>query len=183
MSYDNGITEVLITEQEIIARVQQLGQQIAEDYQDAKDPIVLVILMKGAAIFSSDLARQIKLPLILDYMIASSYGNSTESSREVRIIKDLQESIQNQHVIIIDDIIDTGNTLKKIIELLQVRNPRSIKTCTLLDKKERREQVVNVDYVGFSVGNKFVVGYGLDYAQQYRNLPYIGILDPNLLPY
>ena len=177
-AYDEGITEVFFSEQEIQQRIVSIGAQITEDYKNVSEPLVIVVLMKGAAIFSSDLVRQIKLPLILDYMIASSYGDGTESSREVRIIKDLQESISNRHVIVVDDIIDTGHTLKKILELLAVKNPASIKTCTLLDKSERREHHCAVDYVGFEVANKFVVGYGLDYAQNYRNLPYIGILDP-----
>ena len=181
LPYEKGIQQLLKSPLDIQKRVEQLGQKITEDYRHISSPVVIVVLMKGAAIFSSDLVRHIKLPTVLDYMIASSYGQGTKSSGEVRIIKDLQESIFNKHVIVVDDIIDTGHTFKKIIELLNVRSPASIKTCTLLDKSARREQPISADYVGFEIPNSFVVGYGLDFNQQYRNLPYIGILDPECI--
>ena len=177
-TFDHGITEVLVTEERIKERVAEMGAAITADYADIDQPLIFVVLMKGAFVFAADLIREVKLPVHMDFMIASSYGDKTESSREVRIIKDLQESIQGRDVIVIDDIIDTGLTFKKILELLEGRNPKSLKTCTLLDKAERRETDLDVDYFGFHIPNKFVVGYGLDFAQCYRNIPYIGILDP-----
>lgn len=179
--FDHAVTDILVDKQTIQSRISELGQQIAVDYANIEEPLIIVVLMKGAFVFAADLIREIQLPLQMDFMIVSSYGNSTESSREVRIIKDLQESIVGRHVLVIDDIIDTGHTFDKIIGLLCQRDPASIKTCALLDKAERREIAFDVDYSGFNIPNKFVVGYGLDYAQCYRNLSYIGILDPALI--
>ncbi|NRB39008.1 MAG: hypoxanthine phosphoribosyltransferase [Pseudomonadales bacterium] len=176
--FDHGIIDVLVAEDQIKQRIADMGKQLTADYADIDAPLIVVVLMKGAFVFAADLVREIQLPLHMDFMIVSSYGDKTESSREVRIIKDLQEAIHDRHVLLVDDIIDTGLTFKKIVDLLQGRNPRSLKTCTLLDKSGRRETDLDVDYFGFHIPNKFVVGYGLDYAQSYRNLPYIGILDP-----
>lgn len=177
MPPDNNIAQEIFSETAIQTRVKALGETISKDYKDAKEPLIMVILMKGAAIFSSDLARQIKLPLQMDYMIASSYGDNTFSSKEVRIIKDLQDSIQGKHVLLVDDIIDTGHTLQKVANILKTREPASIRICTLLNKKARREVACPVDYTGFEIDDGFVVGYGLDHAQYYRNLPYIGLLE------
>ena len=179
--HDIGVEKVLVTADQIQERLKELGKQITTDFYDSKEPIVIVVLMKGAAVFAADLIRHIELPLHLDFMIASSYGNGTTSSREVRIIKDLQESIMEKNVIVVDDIIDTGHTFAKILEILEGRGPKPLNTCTLLDKAEARELEVPVDYCGFNIPNEFVIGYGLDYAQCYRNLPYIGILNPDLI--
>lgn len=176
----NIIEKVLVSEQEIAKRINEIAKKISNDYTSIQEPLLMVCLLKGAAIFTSDLMRKIDLPVHLDFMIVSSYGDETQSSSEVRIIKDLQEAIQGKHVLIVDDIIDTGHTLQKVSELLQSRNPASIKTCVLLDKKERRVTNSEADYKGFVIPNEFVVGYGLDYAQSYRNLPFIGVLNPTL---
>lgn len=177
--FDHGVTDILVTEDQLKQRIAEMGAKITQDYVDIEEPLIIVVLMKGAFVFAADLLREIQLPLHIDFMIVSSYGDSTESSREVRIIKDLQEAISGRDVIVVDDIIDTGLTLKKILQMLKSRSPKSLKSCTLLDKSERRETDLDVDYFGFNIPNEFVIGYGLDYAQCYRNIPYIGILDPD----
>jgi hypoxanthine phosphoribosyltransferase len=169
---------VLFTDKQISKRIAELAEQLSKDYADIDSPLLLICLLKGAAIFSADLLRKMSINCQLDFMVVSSYGDDSESSSEVRIVKDLDEPIHNRHVLIIDDIIDTGQTLEKICALLKSRAPTSLKTCTLLDKKARRTSAQQADYVGFSIPNDFVVGYGLDYAQNYRNLPYIGVLKP-----
>ncbi len=165
--------DILIEEKRIYTRVAELGAEISRDYSGADD-VILVGLLRGSTIFLADLARKIDLEAKIDFMVVSSYGNSMESSREVRINKDLEEDISGKNIIIVEDIIDTGYTLEKVKDYLLLKNPASLKICTLLDKPERREVPVDVDYVGFSIPDVFVIGYGIDYAQKHRNLPYIG---------
>jgi len=159
-------------------RVRELARQIEADYQ-GRD-LLMVGLLKGAVNFMVDLTRAMQRPVAIDFMAVSSYGASTESSGIVRILKDLDESIEGKHVLIVEDIVDTGLTLKYILELLRRRGPASLRVCTLLNKVERRLVDLPLDYVGFDVPNEFVIGYGLDYNQIYRNLPYIGVLKPEL---
>jgi len=172
------IEEILISEEQIKNRTAELGKQIAEDYKGKN--LLLLGTLKGAVPFIADLARAIDLNLEIDYMAVASYGNSTQSSGIVRIIKDLEGPIDQKHLLIIEDIIDSGLTLHYLVDLLRRRNPLSIKICSLLDKERERAKNVVVDYPGFVIPDKFVVGYGLDYAQRYRNLPYIGILKPSV---
>lgn len=172
----NEIAEILISEEEIQERIKELGREITAAYKP-DDELVLICILRGAVIFLADLARKISLPVTFDFMDVSSYGSGTETSGQVRIIKDLEESIEGKNVLIVEDIIDTGITLKNVVELLKTRRPASIKICTLLDKPERREvKQITADFNGFEIPNKFVVGYGLDFAEKYRNLPYIGVL-------
>ncbi|MGN2672264.1 hypoxanthine phosphoribosyltransferase [Aliivibrio fischeri] len=169
--------EVMISEQEVNQRVKELGQQISERYKDSEG-LVMVGLLRGSFVFMADLARAIDVPMTVDFMTASSYGNSMESTRDVRILKDLDDDIKGKDVLLVEDIIDTGNTLSKVCEILSIREPNSITICTLLDKPSRREVEVNVDWIGFSIPDEFVVGVGIDYAQKYRNLSYIGKVVP-----
>ncbi|MDF7670183.1 hypoxanthine phosphoribosyltransferase [Orbaceae bacterium ESL0721] len=164
----------MISEEAIKQRISQLGDQINQDYQNSQNELILVGLLRGSFIFMADLCRAITIGHEVDFMTASSYGNATMSNREVKILKDLDEDIHGKDILIIEDIIDTGNTLSKVLEILRLRHPRSIEICTLLDKPSRREVDVPVKYVGFAIPDEFVVGYGIDYAQHYRHLPYIG---------
>ena len=175
---NNDIERILFSEEELKARVAELGRQITEDYQ-GRAPVIISIL-RGSYIFMADLTRQIDLPCTVDFMAVSSYGTGTTSSGQVKIIKDLSESIEGRDVLVVEDILDSGNTLSYLVELLKARRAASIKLCTLLDKPSRRTKPIYADYVGFPVDDLFVVGYGLDYAEQYRNLPYIGILKPEV---
>jgi hypoxanthine phosphoribosyltransferase len=170
------IAEVLISEEQLRARTLELGAQITKDYQGKN--LLLLGTLKGAVPFIADLARAIDLPLEIDYMAVASYGNSTASSGIVRIIKDLEGPIDQKHLLIIEDIIDSGLTLHYLVDLLRRRNPLSLRLCTLLNKERERDKHIEVDYQGFVIPDKFVVGYGLDYAQRYRNLAYVGILKP-----
>ncbi|HLI09048.1 MAG TPA: hypoxanthine phosphoribosyltransferase [Ktedonobacteraceae bacterium] len=170
------IAEILLTEEQIRNKVAELGRQITRDYQGKN--LLLLGTLKGAVPFIADLAREIELPLEIDYMAISSYGNSTQSSGVVRILKDLEGPIDRKHVLIVEDIVDSGLTLHYLMDVLQQRRPLSLRVCTLLDKGRERVKPVSPDYVGFSIPDRFVVGYGLDYAQRYRNLPYVGILKP-----
>lgn len=172
------IEEVLISEQQLQDKVLELGRKIASEYQGK--PLLLLCVLKGAVMFLADLARAIDLPLEVDFMILSSYGSATESSGVVRIMKDLEEPIDGKDVLIVEDIVDSGLTLNYLLEVLRTRNPLSLRVCTLIDKVKAREKLVTPDYIGFQVADRFVVGYGLDYAQRYRNLPYIGILKPEV---
>ncbi|TME10476.1 MAG: hypoxanthine phosphoribosyltransferase [Chloroflexi bacterium] len=172
------ITEILITEEEILAKVVELGEQISRDYEGKN--LLLLGTLKGAVPFIADLARAIALPLEIDYMAISSYGNTTQSSGVVRILKDLEGPIDQKHVLIVEDIVDSGLTLHYQMDVLRQRHPMSLRVCALLDKRRERIRVVKLDYRGFQIPNRFVVGYGLDYAQRYRNLPYIGILKPSI---
>lgn len=166
--------DVLISEEEIIKRTKELGEQISKEYEGKE--ISLICVLKGGVMFMTDLAKEIKPLLSMDFMAVSSYGNETSSSGIVKIVKDLDEPIEGKDVIIVEDIIDSGRTLSYLVQILQDRKPNSIKIVTLLDKPDRRVVNVNVDYVGFTIPDEFVVGYGLDYVQNYRNLPYIGIM-------
>lgn len=166
--------EVMISENDVQKRVQALGQKISEDYSKSNNELVLVGLLRGSFIFMADLSRAITVGHEVDFMTASSYGSAMNSNRDVKILKDLDEDIRCKDVLIVEDIIDTGNTLSKVKELLELRGPRSLEICTLLDKPSRREVDVPVKYIGFSIPDEFVVGYGIDYAQHYRHLPYIG---------
>ncbi|EOC0421021.1 hypoxanthine phosphoribosyltransferase [Cronobacter sakazakii] len=166
--------EVMISEAEIKARVEELGRQITERYQDSDSEMVLVGLLRGSFMFMADLCRQVHVAHEVDFMTASSYGSGMSSTRDVKILKDLDEDIRGKDVLIVEDIIDSGNTLSKVREILSLREPKSLAICTLLDKPSRREVDVEVEYIGFSIPDKFVVGYGIDYAQRYRHLPYIG---------
>ncbi|WP_029684653.1 hypoxanthine phosphoribosyltransferase [Tatumella saanichensis] len=173
--------EVMISEQEIRERITALGQQITADYRDRGNDMVLVGLLRGSFMFMADLCRAIDVSHEVDFITASSYGNGMSSTRDVKIIKDLDEDIRGKDVLIVEDIIDSGNTLSKVREILRLREPKSLAICTLLDKPERREVDVTVEYVGFTIPDEFVVGYGIDYAQRYRHLPYVGkvvILEP-----
>lgn len=165
--------DTLIPESEIQARIRALADEISEHYQDS-DGLVLVGLLRGSFVFLADLCRAIDVPHEVDFMIASSYGSGMESSREVRIHKDIEGELHHKDVLIVEDIIDTGYTLDKVREIISLRAPRSLKICTLLDKPERREVQVPVDWIGFSIPDEFVVGMGIDYAQHYRHLPYVG---------
>ncbi len=171
---ENFVKEVLVSEEAIAGRVKELGEAITKDYEN-KDLVVIGIL-KGAVLFMADLVKNIKLPITIDFMAVSSYGKSTISTGEVRIVKDLDFSVEGKDVLIVEDIIDTGLTLNYLTEILKKRGASSVKICTLLDKPERRSVEVDVDYKGFEIPDEFVVGYGLDYAEHYRNLPYVGAL-------
>ncbi|MGB9840857.1 hypoxanthine phosphoribosyltransferase [Thermovenabulum sp.] len=174
------IKEILISEEEIKAKLKELGEKITRDYRDL-DNILLVGVLKGAVLFIADLIRHIDLPLEVDFMAVSSYGASTESSGVVRILKDLEQNIQGKNILIVEDIIDSGLTLSYLYNLLKSRNPANIKICTLLDKPSRRKVDIKVDYLGFEIPDYFVVGYGLDYNEKYRNLPFIGVLKPEAI--
>ena len=166
---------VLVSEKEVDERIELLGKQISKDYEGRQ--VHMICILKGGAFFMCELAKRITVPVSIDYMSVSSYGNRTSSSGVVRIAKDLDESIEGKDVLIVEDIIDSGRTLYYLMETLRQRHPKSLHLCTLLDKPERREKDVKVDYVGFEIPDEFVVGYGLDYAQKYRNLPYIGVVE------
>lgn len=166
---------VMISEEDVDAKIAEIGKQISEDY--AGEQVHLVCILKGSVFFTCELAKRITVPVSLDFMSVSSYGDGTKSSGIVKIAKDLDETIEGKNVIVIEDIIDSGRTLSYLLDVLQKRNPKSMKLCTLLDKPERRVKDVKVDYVGFAIPDEFVVGYGLDYAQKYRNLPYIGVVE------
>ena len=178
--YSDLKDELLLTREQIAARVKEMGKQITEDFK-GKDLTVICIL-KGAVMFYTDLLRNIDVPLTMDFMAVSSYGNKTKSSGEVEIRKDLSTSIENKHVIVVEDIVDSGFTLSYLTRMLASRGAASIKLATLLDKPSRRAPGITLksDYSGFEVGDEFVVGYGLDYAEFYRNLPYIGVLKPEV---
>ncbi|MCD8326023.1 MAG: hypoxanthine phosphoribosyltransferase [Lachnospiraceae bacterium] len=166
--------EVLIPEDQVRQRIQEIAEQISKDY--AGKDLHLICTLKGGVFFMCELAKHITIPLTMDFMCVSSYGNTTKSSGVVKITKDLDEPIMSRDVLVVEDIIDSGNTLSYMLEMLSDRKPASIRLCTLLDKPERRRKKVNVDYTGFQIPDEFVVGYGLDYAQRYRNLPYVGIV-------
>lgn len=169
------IEKVLLSEEQILTRVRELGQTISADYE-GKDLLVVGIL-KGAFIFMSDLVRQISIPVEVDFMATSSYGQSTKTSGVVKVLKDLDSPIEGRHILIVEDIIDSGLTLSYLTEILRSRKPESIKIAVLLDKPERRQTALSVDYVGFTIPDEFVVGYGLDFDSKYRGLPYVGILE------
>lgn len=175
---DDDMAEVLITADQLAQRISELGAQITEEYAGKR--LLLLGVLKGAVIFLVDLARQIQLSLEIDFMAISSYGASTQSSGIVRILKDLEDSVEGQHILVVEDIVDSGLTLDYLLRSLAARGPASIKVCGLLLKDRPRELTVPIDYVGFTIPDRFVVGYGLDFAERYRNLPYIGVLRPEL---
>ena len=169
--------KVLVSEEEVNERIKTLGKQISENY--AGKQIHMICVLKGGVFFMCELAKRISVPVSLDFMQVSSYGDATESSGIVRIKKDLDDTMENKEVIIVEDIIDSGRTLHYLIPVLKQRNPKSIRLCALLNKPDRREVEVQIDYLGFDIPDEFVVGYGLDYAQKYRNLPFIGVVEPD----
>jgi hypoxanthine phosphoribosyltransferase len=172
------ISKILISREELQAKIAEMGRAISDDYQD-KD-LVLICVLKGAFMFLADLMRCITVPHEIDFMATASYGRSTESSGIVRILKDLNTSIESRDVLVVEDIVDTGLTLQYLLGLLRDRNPASLSVCCLLDKRSRRAVEVPLEYLGFTVPNEFVVGYGLDYGGLYRNLPFVGLLKPEL---
>ncbi|NLG05129.1 MAG: hypoxanthine phosphoribosyltransferase [Clostridia bacterium] len=166
---------VMLSEQEVTERIRQLGEKISKDY--AGKEVHLVCVLKGGSFFMCELAKRITIPVSIDFMSVSSYGSETQSSGVVKIVKDLDEPLLNKNVIVVEDIVDTGRTLSYLLNILKDRKPSSLALCTLLDKPDRRVVDVNVNYTGFQIPDEFVVGYGLDYAQKYRNLPYIGVVE------
>jgi hypoxanthine phosphoribosyltransferase len=180
--YAGDIKSVLVSQERIAARTAELGAQLGHDYADvlAGQDLLLVTVLKGAVMFVTDLARAIPLPTQLEFMAVSSYGSSTSSSGVVRILKDLDRDIADRDVLIVEDIVDSGLTLSWLLRNLATRHPRSLRVCTLLRKPEAVRDGLDIDYIGFDIPNEFVVGYGLDYAERYRDLPYIGTLDPKV---
>ena len=177
---ERGVGEVLIEEQTVKDRVRALGAEISADY--AGRDLLLVGVLKGAVFFMADLMRELSIPCEIDFMAISSYGASTDSSGIVRILKDLDINIEGRHVLIVEDIIDSGLTLSYLVRTLEAREPASLEVCALLTKPERRQIDVDVRYVGFEIPNRFVIGYGLDFAERYRNLPYVAVLHADLIP-
>ena len=171
-----AIDRILLSEDQIRARIQELGQQLTADYRE-KNPIFVGIL-KGVVVFFADMIRAIPIDCQIDFMAVSSYGGGTESSGKIQVKKDLSADIEDRHVVILEDILDTGLTLRHTVDYLMTKHPASLKICTLLDKPDRRKAEIQADYIGFTVPNLFVVGYGLDFDERYRNLPYIGVLKP-----
>jgi hypoxanthine phosphoribosyltransferase len=175
-----GVREILIDEERLRSRVVELGEEISADYT-GRD-LLLIGVLKGAVFFMADLMRTLTIPCEIDFMAISSYGAQTDSSGVVRILKDLDINIEGRDVLVVEDIIDSGLTLSYLIRNLESREPASLEVCALMTKPERREIDVPVRYIGFEIPNRFVIGYGLDFAERYRNLPYVGVLDPDLLP-
>ena len=178
MSMYNDLEQVLITKEQIAERISELGKILDNDYAGKKP--VFVCILKGSSLFFADLVRAMSVQMEFDFMAISSYGSATVSSGEVRLIKDLDKSIENRHVVIVEDIVDTGHTLNYLIKNLSARNPASVKVCTLLNKECRRVVDITPDYVGFEIGDHFVLGYGLDFDEKYRHLPEIGVLKPEV---
>ncbi len=179
MLKNNEISEILITEEEIKNKIIELGKKISKDYKGKN--LILVGILRGAVIFMADLARKISIPMVFDFIAISSYGAETKSSGVVRILKDLDVNIKGKDVLIVEDIVDTGLTLDYLLRMLKSRKPASIKVCTFLTKTARRKVNIKVDYSGFDIPNKFVVGYGLDYAGKFRNVPYVFTLNPEFI--
>ena len=172
------VEQILYTEEELRSRVRDLGSQITADYA-GRAPLLISVL-RGSYIFMADLTRSIHLDVTVDFMAVSSYGAGTVSSGQVEIKKDLSDSIEGKHLILVEDFLDSGNTLYYLLDVLRARKPASIRICTLMDKPERRTRPIKADYVGFTIPDAFIVGYGLDYAEKYRNLPYVGVLKPGV---
>lgn len=173
---EQDVKKILFSKEEIQARIEELGKQISEDYKDAKSLLVIGIL-KGSCVFFADLIRQISLPIEIEFMSVSSYQDSSISSGEVKITKDVNTSVTLKHVLFVEDIIDTGFTMSKVMEMFCERGAASVKLCSLLSKPDRRKVEIPIDYLGFTIPDEFVIGYGLDFAEKYRNLPYVGVLD------
>lgn len=178
MKLNQDVLKILFNEDEIREKVKELGKQISNDYKDKN--LVLITVLKGAVIFLSDLMREIDIHSDIDFMVVSSYGSGTKTSGVVKIKKDIDINIEDKNIIIVEDILDSGMTLDYIITILEARNPKSIEVCTLLNKPARREIDIKIKYNGFSIPDEFVVGYGLDFDEKYRNLPYIGVLKPEI---
>ena len=178
MSMHDDIEKVLFSEEQIDKILDRIGAEISKDYADKN--LLLVGIIKGSVIFMADLMRKISVPCTIEFMALSSYGNGTRSSGVVRVIKDLSIDIKDYDVLIIEDILDSGNTLSQIKKMLEMRNPKSLKICTFFDKPERRTADIKADYVGAEIPDEFIVGYGLDFAEKYRNLPYVGVLKPEM---
>ena len=178
MSMHDDIKTILVSEEQLKAKVAELGAQISRDY--AGKNLVLVSILKGSVVFMADLMRAVSIPCNIDFMVVSSYGGSTTSTGLVKIIKDLDGDLSGKDVLIVEDILDTGVTLSNLVPMLKMRNPNSVKICTILDKPSRRKANIQPDYEGFQVPDEFVVGYGLDYDEKYRNLPYVGVLKPEI---
>lgn len=173
------ITKVLVSEEEVKQTVQRLGEEITTHYGQLEKELIVIGLLRGSFIFMADLVRQIKIPLVVDFMTLSSYGDGTVSSGDVKVVMDLDSSIEDRDILLVEDIVDTGRTFSKVIRMMQNRNPRSLKICTFLNKPEARVADIKIDFCGVDIPNEFAVGYGLDYAQGYRNLPYVGVLNPD----
>src|SRR5262245_9732714 len=180
MELEHAVTDILIDRDALQQRIAELGEEISADY--AGRDLLLVGVLKGAVFFMADLMRSLTIPCEIDFMAISSYGDSTDSSGVVRILKDLDINIEGREVLVVEDIIDSGLTLSYLMRNLEAREPATLEICALLTKPERREIDVPVRYVGFEIPNRFVIGYGLDFAERYRNLPYVGVLDPGLIP-
>jgi hypoxanthine phosphoribosyltransferase len=176
---DQIITKILVSEEEVRAIVARLGAEITAQYQGIQKELMVIGLLRGSFIFMADLVRQIKIPLVVDFMTIASYGDGTVSSGDVKVVMDLDSSIEGRDVLLVEDIVDTGRTFSKVIRMMQNRNPRSLKTCTFLNKPQARMVEIQIDFCGVHIPNEFAVGYGLDYAQGYRNLPYVGVLKPD----
>ena len=176
---ERGVGEILIEESALRARIEELGREISDEY--AGRDLLLVGVLKGAVFFMADLMRHLTVPCEVDFMAISSYGAATDSSGVVRILKDLDINIEDRHVLVVEDIIDSGLTLSYLVRNLESRGPASLEVCALLTKPERREEDVNVRWIGFEIPNRFVIGYGLDFAERYRNLPYVGVLSEDLI--
>ena len=175
---NSEITKILVTEEEVKKHVERLGAEITASYGKLERELMVVGLLRGSFIFMADLVRQIKIPLVVDFMTVSSYGDGTISSGDVKVVMDLDSSVEDRDVLLVEDIVDTGRTFSKVIRMMQNRSPRSLKICTFLNKPAARIADINVDFCGVDIPDEFAVGYGLDYAQGYRNLPYVGVLKP-----
>lgn len=178
MSMNDDIRAVLVSEQQLKDKVAQLGAQISQDY--AGKDLVLVSILKGAVVFMADLMRAVTIPCSIDFMVVSSYGAGTTTTGLVKIIKDLDSDLSGKDVLIVEDILDTGVTLSNLVPMLKMSDPNSVRICAILDKPSRRRADIQADYIGFQVPDEFVVGYGLDYDEKYRNLPYVGVLKPSV---
>lgn len=175
---DHEITKTLVSEDEVKKTVQRLGAEITTHYGQIERELIVIGLLRGSFIFMADLVRQIKIPLVVDFLTLSSYGDGTVSTGDVKVVMDLDSSIEDRDVLLVEDIVDTGRTFSKVIRMMGNRNPRSLKICTFLNKPEARVVDIKIDFCGVDIPNEFAVGYGLDYAQRYRNLPYVGVLNP-----
>ena len=171
------VTKILVPEEEIKEIVGRLGRDITEQYRDIEQPLLVIGLLRGSFIFMADLVRQIKVPLVIDFLTVSSYGDGTESSGDVKVLLDLDTSVENRDVLLVEDIVDTGRTFAKVIQMMKKRNPRSLRVCTFLSKPSARVTHVDLDFCGRDIPHAFAVGYGLDFAQNYRQLPYVGIIE------
>ncbi len=178
---NKDVKSILIKEEELVEINRELGKRITEDYKNSDKPLIVVVILKGSLIFAADVIRNINLPMELEFMKVSSYGAGTKTSGEIKVHLDLmRDNLENYDILIVEDIIDSGRTLSRLAQLLRNRNANSVKTCTLLDKPSRREVDFAPDYIGKTIPDEFVVGYGLDFNEKYRNLPYVGILDPKV---